>query len=88
MIGEFLVEAGLERAGQDQRPPWPVEIEDLECLPGRGLSVQSLANAIALLNASVGRFGEPIVQRWRVQAEYAGARRGLDRGRSRCGLTW
>ena len=57
------------------RAPGPFEVEDFEGLPGGHLRVQPLQDAIALLNAGVGRLGEPLVHRCTFSyAEYAGVR--------------
>ena len=53
VIGEFLGEAGLQRAAEDQGPTRSFEVQHLERLPGCLLRVQTRLHAIALLNACV-----------------------------------
>ena len=91
MVGELFVQARLERPGQNQRPAGTLEVDNLERLPRCSFSVQSLEDAIPLLEASEGRLGKPVVQRY---AEYAGAGFGVveaprDAGtRSSCGRSY
>lgn len=74
VIGELFVEARLHRAFEDERSPWALQVENLEGLPGCLLGVKAFEDPKPLLDASIRRFGEPVVAGAGHYAEYAWAR--------------
>src|SRR5215216_2401702 len=84
VVRELVVEAGLQRARENQAAPGPLQFEHLERLEGRRLLVDSGNDAVALLHPTERWLGEPLFQGAGPPIAYADNVAGVRDRRARC----